>query len=423
MSQRRPVDSMTLAEARYLSLRAQHLEHGERRPRRKPAKSKLLEVIHDAGCLQLDSISVVSRAHETSMWSRVGNFNTADLNALHHPDIELIEYWAHAASLLPVAFFPYFRRQMDKYAHPVENGWGRWGIENQSITTEVLATIEKLGPVSTRAFERPEEHERTPWAWFGGKPAKQALDYLWTIGELVVHRRVGFERVYELTDRAFPGIRNNPLPDVEEEARFFTERALRAIGIGTAAWIADYFRAGTSRYVTVAGATSCLESLEREGRAIRVALDGQKGDAWLDAAFVPALASFRSGSVRPTTNTLLSPFDNLMWRRDRALALFGMDYRLESYTPEPKRIYGYYSLPILIAGKLVGRLDPRYRLKDGLLSVQALHLEAGVRPTAGLAKATANVLRAFTDFLGGGRIEVLAAYPEPFLPMLQRNLM
>jgi uncharacterized protein YcaQ len=422
MSPVRPVDLITLPEARYLALRAQRLEHGERRSKRKPPKSRLLEIIDDVGCLQLDSISVVSRAHETSMWSRAGNFNTADLAALHHPDVELIEYWAHAASLLPVSFLPYLRRQMEKYAHPVENGWGRWGVENEALHSDVLKTIERLGPVSTRAFERPEGIERTPWAWFGGKPAKQALDYLWTIGELVVHRRVGFERIYELTDRAFPGIRTAPLPSRDEEARFFTQRALRAVGIGTVPWIADYIRAGTGRYVSAAEATNCLDSLEREGNAFRVSLEGQKGDSWLDPALVPDLESFRGGSVRPTASTLLSPFDNLMWRRDRALAVFGMDYRLESYTPEPKRIYGYYTLPILIEGKLVGRLDPRYRRRERLLSVQAIHLEPGIRPTVGLAKSIASLLRTFTGFLGGDEIEVLAANPETLLPIINGNL-
>jgi uncharacterized protein YcaQ len=356
------------------------------------------------------------------MWSRVGTFDRADLASLHHPDVELIEYWAHAASLLPVAFFPYFRRQMEKHAHPTSTDWGRWGTENQILHAEVLKTIERLGPVSTRAFERPEGLERSPWAWFGGKPAKQALDYLWTTGELVVQRRVGFERVYELTDRAFPGMRCAPLSSLDEEANFFTRRALRAVGVGTTSWIADYFRVGTGRYVTAAEAQTCLAALEHDGDAFRVVLEGQTGEAWLDASLVSDLESFRAGRARPTTNTLLSPFDNLMWRRDRAKALFGMEYLLESYTPEPKRIYGYYTLPILIEGKLIGRLDPRYRRKERLLSVQAIHLEPGVRPSIRLGTSLAGVLRDFTDFLGGGEIEILATNPATFMPMLQRNL-
>jgi uncharacterized protein YcaQ len=119
---------------------------------------------------------------------------------------------------------------------------------------------------------------------------------------------------------------------------------------------------------------------------------------------------------------LLSPFDNLLWRRERALALFGFDYRLESYTPEPKRIYGYYSLPILIDGKLVGRLDARYRRKERRMSVQSLHLESAVRPSDGLASSIARVVRDFTAFLGGDGIEVHRTAPESFLPMLARRL-
>ena len=125
-----------------------------------------------------------------------------DLAALHYPDGKLIEYWAHAAALVPVEFFPYFRRHMARYADPEQTEWGRWASANRPLIDQVVSTIEERGPLTTRAFERPEGTERAPWAWFGGKPAKQALDYLWTRGDLVILRRQGFERVYELTDRA-----------------------------------------------------------------------------------------------------------------------------------------------------------------------------------------------------------------------------
>jgi uncharacterized protein YcaQ len=165
-----------------------------------------------------------------------------------------------------------------------------------------------------------------------------------------------------------------------------------------------------------------LEAMERDGRAIRARIENLSQIAWLDAALLPALSAFRAGTLRPVRRTLLSPFDNLLWRRDRALALFGFDYRLESYTPEPKRIYGYYSLPILIEGLLVGRLDARYRRKERRLSVQSIHLEPGIRPSAPLAASLADILRQFTTFLGGGEIEVVSAAPSQFLPLLKRRV-
>ena len=415
------VEHVTLAEARYLSLLAQHLESPAGRTPKRPSQDDLLSTIRASGCLQLDSISVVSRAHETAVWSRVGCYDTADLAALHYPRGELIEYWAHAASLLPVEFFPFLRSAMARFSDHSHNV-GRWVADNRRLIDDVLRAIEREGPLSTRAFSRPDEIERMAWDWWGGKPAKRALDYLWTMGELVVLRRTGFERVYELTDRAIPGARSTPPPSPGEQARFFTQHSLSALGIGTLGWIADYFRCGSGRYVPIATMKSSLDELARECAAIPVSIEGQSASAWLDPALIPSLNAFRAGASRPVRHTLLSPFDNLLWRRDRALALFGLDYRLESYTPGPKRIYGYYSLPILIGGHLVGRLDARYRRKERLLSVHALHLEPGTRPTAALARSIAGILREFSAFLGGGHIEILSATPGTFLPILRKQL-
>jgi uncharacterized protein YcaQ len=165
-----------------------------------------------------------------------------------------------------------------------------------------------------------------------------------------------------------------------------------------------------------------IKELERSGDAVRVALEDQRGPAWLAAELLPALAAFRAGTARATARTLLCPFDNILWRRDRALALFGFDYRLESYTPEPKRIYGYYTLPILIDGRLVGRLDARYRRKERILSVQSIHLEPTVKATATLAGTIVSILRGFVRFLGGGQIEVLLTAPDSLHPHLLKRL-
>lgn len=415
-------ESISLSEARHLSLIAQRLESIEPKRRGKPSQAELLEIVRAAGVIQLDSISVVSRAHETALWSRAGAFDLPDLSALHHPNQQLIEYWAHAASLLPVEFLPHLRRRMLLFRNRTHPSYGPWIEENKTLLTEVMATIEEQGPVSTRAFERPDEIKRNPWDWWGGKPAKQALDYLWLMGELVVHRRIGFERVYELTDRAFPELRSTPMPTEEEDHRFFTERALHSIGIGTVAWLGEYYTGAGGRFVPPAEMKRVLAHLADEGRAIPVELGDERLPAWLDPDLLPALEGFRSGALRPTRRTLLSPFDNLLWRRERALALFGFDYRLESYTPEPKRIYGYYTLPILIDGALVGRLDARYRRKERRLVVHSLHLEPTVKQTVGLATAIASAIKAFTTFLGGGEIELLSTNPESFQPVLQKRL-
>jgi uncharacterized protein len=415
-------DSLSLAEARYIALVAQRLEPGVRRGDGQPTKAELLATIDQIGCVQLDSISVVSRAHETSIWSRLGSFDTAALAELHFPDAALIEYWAHAASLMPVAAFPFLRRNMEAVADPGRTRWGRWAAENRALIDSVLATIDRDGPVSTRAFERPAGVERTPWAWYGGKPAKQALDYLWIAGELVVLRRAGFERIYDLTDRALPFARAGALPSTEEQDHYFTSCSLRALGVATAPWVADYFHGMFGRYVALPETTVHLDNLVAAGAAVRVSIAGQSGAAWLDARHIPALEAMRAGTARPTNVTLLSPFDNLMWRRVRALALFGMDYRLESYTPEAKRQFGYYSLPILMRGELVGRLDARYRRKERLLAVQSIHLEPGVRFSEDRARRLARALKDFAGFLGGEDISIAMTDPARLGPALLKHL-
>ena len=153
-----------------------------------------------------------------------------------------------------------------------------------------------------------------------------------------------------------------------------------------------------------------------------VAVEDLTGPLWLDPALLPVLAEHRAGARTPRVTTLLSPFDNLNWQRPRMLALFGFDYRLECYVPAPKRIYGYYTLPILHRGEIVGRLDPVYRRKERRLTVHTVRLEPSVRPSLSLANAIAAALRRYLEFLGGGEIEVSATDPPHLLPLLRQRL-
>ena len=415
---------LSLDEARVLSVVAQRLDR--RPPRatdRAVVKARLLETIRALGCVQIDTISVVARSHETVLWSRVGAYDPALLAELHHPDGALFEYWAHAAALVPIEMFPYFRRFM-AHAEEVYAGDGSWARANADVLERVLATVRERGPVGSRDFERPEGPRPAPWAWWGGKPDRRALDHLWTVGELMVLKREGFQRVYELTERVLPGELAAVEPTEEERRRFFTERALRALGVATPRWAADYFRAGSRPHVPPRAVAAELAALEAEGLARRVTIPGflEPGPVWVAAEMLPRLAELRADRGWPTLTTLLSPFDSLVWHRGRALALFGFDYRLESYTPAPKRRYGYYTLPILHRGRLVGRLDPVYDRRRRVLTVKAVHLEPEVRATATLAGAVAGALRDYVGFLGGGEVCVVASDPPGFAAMATGSL-
>ena len=416
------VDHLTRAEARTLAVIAQQLDRRPPRLRsRKLAKARLLETIQALGCVQLDTISVVSRSHETVLWSRLGRYDPALLNELHHPDGALFEYWAHAAAIVPIEAFPFFREAMAAYRtrHEVP---GSWAAENAATLDRVLATIHERGPTAARHFSRPEGPRPEPWAWWGGKPDRRALDHLWSCGDLMVVRRLGFERVYDLTDRVVSDMNSSEPPSAAERQRYFVGQALSSLGVATPRWTADYFRSGSRPLVPPAAAKLELAALANAGLALPVTIDGVAEPAWLDAALQPRLAAVRAGADKPNLTTLLSPFDNLIWHRERTSTLFAFDYRLESYTPAARRRYGYYTLPILHRGRLVGRVDPVYDRRARVFTLKAVHLEPGVRPTTALATALARSLRDFTEFLGGGAIVVLASDPPSFAPLLSLHL-
>ena len=413
---------LTLPEARALAVIAQRLD---RRPpaARDPAtiKARLLETIRALGCVQIDTISVISRSHETVLWSRVGPYDPKLLGELHHPDQALFEYWAHAAAIVPIETFPYYRHYMTRYRERAEQP-GSWADQLAPTLDRVLARIREQGPAASRHFERPDGPRPAPWTWYGGKPDREALDLLWSRGDLMVLRREGFQRIYDLTERVLPGAFSDEAPPEAERRRHFVQHALSALGVATPGSVADYFRSGARAHVAAATAAAELAALEAEGLAVRIAVDGWSEPTWLDPSLLPRLDSLRAGRGRPTLTTLLSPFDNLIWHRGRTQALFGFHHWHECYTPAAKRRYGYYNLPILHRGQLVGRLDPSYDRRARVLTVKAIHLEPGVRPSEALAGAIAGALADLVTFLGGGAITVAKSEPSSLAPVVTAAL-
>ncbi len=391
--------SLTLDEARMVAVAAQGLG---RRLRGRVTKEGIRAVIDRIGCLQLDTINVISRSHETVVWSRVGPYDPRLLAELHYPDGDLMEYWAHAAALVPTAMFPLFRRTMDRFR--AQPGWQH---DHAEVLDRVLTRVREGGAVRSADFDRGAGPRPEAWDWWGGKPDRQALDALWARGDLMVLKRDGFQRTYELTERLLPERFAGPPPPLTEQHLAFARIALRALGITTARWLADYFRTGGKAHIPVTDVPQVLATLVEEGLAVPARVAGITEPAWLATDQLGHLDALREGRERPTLATLLSPFDNLIWFRPRTLALFGFHYRLESYTPAEKRQYGYYTLPILVRGRLVGRLDPSLDRKTGVLTVRALHLESGVRPSSALAAAVAWALGDLATFLGARDIAIL----------------
>ena len=407
-------------EARWLAVTASGLD---RRPfRRRVTAQDILATIQRLGSVQLDTISVISRSHETVLWSRLGPYDLALWQDLYAGEQRITEYWAHAAAIIPREDLRHFRTHMERRG---EQEWYRHP-ENLATIERVLARIRAEGPLGSRHFETPEGASRAgAWEWYGAKPEREVLSSLWTAGQLVLSRRDrGFGRTWDVPERAIPELWRDEAMADDERDRTLIARALRALGVTTARWASDYFRTGGQAYVPAAKIGGVLEELEAAGACVRVVVPGIETEIWLDPDLLPCLEAFRAGRMRPTLTTLLSPFDNLIWNRHRTEQLWNFFYRLECYTPEPRRIYGYYTLPILHRGRLIGRLDPSYDRRTRFLTVKALHLEPGVRLSNSLVGAIVAAIRDLIAFLGGepDRWRVLHANPDALLPLVRYQI-
>jgi uncharacterized protein YcaQ len=291
-----------------------------------------------------------------------------------------------------------------KYAH-------KWIAEHPEQIEQMLAHIRKRGPVRSADFERTDGKAGGWWEW---KPEKLALEMLFISGDLMVARRENFQRIYDLRERVLPTCDDAQIPPIGEVRRTQALRAVRALGVTNARWVADYFR--TSQRETAA----LPAALAKEGALVRVEVEG-----WDDPGFVHpdnlALAeAAAAGTLRPELTTPLSPFDPLVWDRARALAMFGFDYRIECYTPAAKRRYGYFTLPILRRGALIGRLDPKAHRKEGRFEVKALHLEPGIPVTDELVADLAGALRECATWHKTPTVDVRWSDPPELAAPLQR---
>ncbi|MDP8958342.1 MAG: winged helix DNA-binding domain-containing protein, partial [Actinomycetota bacterium] len=301
---------------------------------------------------------------------------------------ELFEYWAHAASLMPVGLFPLMRSRMESF--PSSNGrLARFGREHPDYVEAVYGEVVERGAVAASELRDPGRRQGPWWGWARGK---LALEWLFAAGRLTVADRRNFERLYDLTDRVLPpAVLQAEPPQVEESERARLLLAARAIGVGTDRDLADYFR------LPIKGARVRLQELVEAGRLVPAQVEGWRESAYLHPqARVPR-------RVRGTA--LLSPFDSLVWERSRTRRLFGFDLRLEIYTPAPKRVYGYYVLPFLLGEELVARVDLKSDRAAGRLLVLGAFLEPA-QEAKKVAEALQGELQRMAGWLGLERIEV-----------------
>ncbi len=357
---------MSQRGARALMLAAQGLD---RRPKKRATKRDVLGAIRRMHVLQIDTINVVARSPYLVLWSRLGDYELRWLDELLMEG-KLFEYWSHEACFLPTEDYRLYRHRM---LDAESMGWKYSTTFANSHSLEIAALLDLIrvrGPVRASDFERTDGKAGGWWEW---KLEKRALETLFTAGELMIARRQNFQRVYDLRERVLPTWRDDQIPAIEEVRRELALKAVRAIGITTARWVSDYFR--TDKRQTLA----TVSELARQDALLTVEVEG-----WTEPAFVhpdnqKLLKQAAADKIETELTTLLSPFDPLVWDRARARAMFGFDYKLECYTPAPKRVYGYFTLPILHRGALVGRLDAKAHRRDGVFEIKSIYLEAGAR--------------------------------------------
>ncbi len=382
--------TISAAAARRIALAAQGFG---RKPANPPSTAQILKLVRQLGVLQLDSVNVFSRAHYMPVFSRLGPYDRDRLDRIAghgtgRIDRRLVEYWAHEASLIPIELHPLFRWRMAK----LQEAWGsmqRIEREQPHLIEQVLELVAEQGPIRSRdtGVERRPHAPGEMWNWHDGKVA---LEHLFFKGRIGAARRINFERHYDLIERILPpAIHNQPTPPVEDAHRQLTRVAAAALGIATLADLGDYWRIpGTKLKPRV-------EELIAAGELDAVTVTGWEQPAFLwHAARRPRRIQHRA---------LLSPFDSLVFFRPRTERIFGFHYRIEIYTPAPKRVHGYYVLPFLLGDRLVARVDLKSDRQSGVLRVQGAFSEAGAdrEEVAGELAAELSMTAGWLGLTGG----------------------
>ncbi len=367
-------EQLSLAEAKSLVLNAQGLAA-------KPDKSKVqagpFGIFDRLGLLQLDSVNVFERAHYLPVFSRIGPFNKATLDEATAPltqtghQADLIEYWAHEASWIRTEDLPLHRFRMDWYRFGTDDlrysnkRWLAVQAEHGELLNWIRAELAAKGPLTIAQIEHDQNKRKGNW--WGWSDVKTCLERMFLVGDVVSAGREGFSRRYALPNQVLEGrtldLMLNPNPDYDANIRELLTRAAKADGVATVKDLADFVRLKIDRVAPR------VAELVAEGTLVPTSVAG-----WKDPTFVHCdwLAKLSAGQLAKAQHTtLLSPFDPITRYRERAIRVFGFDYKIEIYTPEPKRVYGYYTLPLLHNGELVGRIDLKSERKTGQLLVQA----------------------------------------------------
>jgi hypothetical protein len=368
-------------------------------PMRRVTTVSLQSLIERLGFVQMDTINVLARAHDLTPFSRLDGYRPDQLKQLLEGKRNLFESFTHDASAIPTAFFHHWKPRFARDRARIQaHAWWQHHFRDTNgaqVVKDVKARITKEGPLKSSDFEHPEKRG----SWWGWKPQKAALDFLWRSGELMIPRRESFQKVYDLTERVLPDHHALPCPTSAEHLEWACSTAAERLWIFSPKELAEFWQS-----IEAPEAKAWCAAAETTGRIVLVNVESLAGD--IRPAF--ALADWEARLAKlpepPERTRLLCPFDPILRDRARALRRFGFAYRFEAFVPEPKRQYGYFVMPILEGDRLVGRLDPKLHRDRGLLEVRGLWWEPGIRATRARKRGLDAALEQMATFVGANQI-------------------
>ena len=400
-----------LSAVRTLALHAQGLTSASNPE--SPTPDDLYQIAEQIVAVQIDTLQMVHRSHYLTLWSRVGRFDPADFDRLIYTEGErrLYEGWLHAACIIPLHEFryhlPYMRHMRENPYHRARKLMEK--PEGQAVFDEVLSQIRQNGGLCASDFQSDGRKRGSWWDW---KPAKVALEHLFSAGDLMIADRVNFQRVYDLRQRVMPDGVDLTEATWDDMARHYIERGVRAFGICHAVQAADMIHR-----VKRTEAKPIVQRLIEEGVFVEVQAelaDGEVHTLIVHRDNLLFLEQAAAGALKAERTTFLNPFDNLFWAQKRDAQFWNFRHTLEAYKPAPQRQWGYYCLTIQHRDRMVGRFDPKLDRKTNTLYLKALYLEPEIDPDDELVAAVAGAMRDFMAFHEATDLVIEHSDPKAF---------
>jgi uncharacterized protein YcaQ len=350
-------------------------------------KAAVLNAIEHLGYVQIDTLSVVARAHHHTLWNRLPDYQENYLHELLEKDKTIFEYWSHAASYIPMCDYRFSLPTKQLFT----SGKSHWFEQDKKLNSYVLDRIKAEGALQSKDFEHIRN---TPGNWYEWKPAKKALEQLFMQGELMVAKRQGFQKVYDITERVLPNTIDTSIPNEAEYAQYLITKAIQANGLVEEKEI-TYLRPKAKEQVKKE-----LKNWIKKGFLVEVKIENKS-----ETYFTTQEQLNNLNTLKKTKHIhFLSPFDNTIIQRKRVQNLFNFDYLIECYVPEPKRKFGYFCLPILYNNLFVGRFDPKADRKTKIFHIKQSHFENGFKPTEKFKTVFNQKLTDFATFNGCNKV-------------------